>query len=159
MVGNEELAVLLKMYEDCQVMRRYYLDARMRLSALLVTLYTVIIGLADRAHVDIPVVGAVLMVLAAFGIVCSFAYTSTYNLYWRRSRKLRQYIDDKFASGNVSAAYDAAKCYEPEDPADTHRLHSTPRFLRHHILWIALHVLVLLFGLFLILAPGAIYMS
>lgn len=152
-----EFYAFLKVLEDCQTMRRHYLDARNKLSTILVTLYSVIIGLAKSVGVNIQIVGGILVVLSIYGVCSSVSYTSSYNHYWRRSHVIRRYIDNKYLSGDLSYLYKEAISFESPYKYERHTVKRLPYFLNQHILGITLHVLVMLFGILVIICPTLIF--
>lgn len=143
---SKDFGLLMKLYDESQIQRRHHETHRATLTGIVVTLYVALLsGFFDNGIDELPTL-IILLVLSVFGILCTLSYTERYNYYWRRSQVIRELMAEE-SDLNFKKILEDAKTYIPKDKSEDKRPKSIPSLLRHHKLWIILHIGVFVFSL------------
>lgn len=148
---NENIQVLLKMYEESMIQRRHHETSRTTLSNILIAIDAVLIGLIVDNGVEKTDLWLVLLLMyfSIFGILSSISFLERYNLYWRRSRVFREKIDLVMDNTMIKDAIKDEKTYE--DPEEKRWPRTICNCFRHHVLWCWLHIPILIFSIVFII--------
>lgn len=148
---TRDFEFLMKLYDECQIQRRHHETYRATLTGVIVSLYVALISCFGGDVLSLKTMLVILLVLSIFGILCTISYTERYNLYWKRSQVIRAEIAKRFTDVNLDELFKNAKNYKSEEKCENRWPQSVPCFMRHHRLWLFLHIIMCAFTLYTLL--------
>ena len=145
---NYDFEFLLKLYDECQIQRRHHETYRATLSGVIVTLYVALLSCFAGDFLSLKTILVILLVFSIFGILGTISYTERYNFYWQRSQVIRDEIAQRFTVVNLDELFKSAKNYKSNEKCENRWPQSVPCFMRHHRLWLFLHIIMCAFTLY-----------
>lgn len=142
----DTLSVLIMMYEQSQQRRQHHETMRLKMALLFTSFYAILGTIIASEHKDFNInyICIVFLFCSIFGLLFTLSYTERANLYYNRGCVLREKIDDELKAPILKECTTKASNYE--SPDEKFRLNHHPSALRHHILWIAFHIVMVIFA-------------
>ncbi len=140
--------ILMSMYQESMTASRHYETQRATITSSVFTIEAIVIGLITYDKNVIQSDGPLaifLLILSLYGLILSLKHSERFSLHWRRSSVLRLKIDELYTKGLVESIIENADSV-------THKRFPYLRNLDYHLLWISLHCLVALIGVYLIIS-------
>lgn len=139
--------LLLAMYQECVTRCRHHETLRATITSSLIAIDAIIVGVItfdkNLIFTDIPLT-ILITLLGIFGIIFTLSHSERYLHYSERSRQYRNGLDENFANGLIEKGKkDAKKSIEVILKNGKFKF---PKYLRHHFLWSAIHVFILIIG-------------
>jgi hypothetical protein len=139
--------LLVVMYQESMTASRHYETQRATITSSVFTIDAIVIGLITYDKSIIPSDGPLaifLLIIAFYGLILSLKHSERFSLHWRRSSILREKLDQLYTKGSVESTLEKADQI-------TYKRFPLLRNIDYHMLWISLHCLVALVGVYLII--------
>ena len=148
MNDNKAVEIWLRMYEGQHVHARHHEVLRTQSTNLIVLISAALLALSgsQTGHLDGSIIGAFIIVVNLYGLLMSLKHYERSRLHASVGAEYRNVISDNTAIGGQHLDNIRTMAHQSHKPM------LGIQKLRAFVLWVGLHILLLLIGLFLALA-------